>query len=328
MCNTEQLRCPLLTATLLRPLTTDSHPSQIGSSQSNAAPETWLERHVPGADIPEALLRTGTFCGGVIRDYRERLPYTLSDFTDGVSWKTLSAALFMFCATFASTVALGDVAFRETDGMVGITEYLMLQGVSGVLHSLFSACPLPILRPTGPITAFMIDLYQLSSYIGVGYYALLSWVGFWVGLFLILIALFDLSVYISLCTRFLHDIYAVFVCTIYITDGLLGVSQRFHKVRLLLGLTCGDLLSQKASGESYNQPNFNLTLTSLRAGRVGTGLFRRVPRHVLYLFLAAVFLHGPLDDSEKGVAADHLGLRGSTCGGDLCQHQLHRQVVG
>ena len=43
--------------------------------------------------------------------------------------RRLSAALFMFCATFASTVALGDVAERETDGMVGITEYLMLQGI-------------------------------------------------------------------------------------------------------------------------------------------------------------------------------------------------------
>jgi hypothetical protein len=186
---------------------------------------------MPGTEIPEALQRTGAFCGGIRRDYSNRLPHTISDFTDGLSAKTLSAALFMFCATFASTVALGDVAFRETDGKVGITEYLMLQGISGILHSLFSACPLPILRPTGPITAFMIDLYQLSSWVGVGYYALLSWVGFWVGLFLILIAVFDLSVYISLCTRFLHDIYAVFVCTIYISDGIIGVQQRFQKVR-------------------------------------------------------------------------------------------------
>ena len=51
----------------------------------------------------------------------------------------------------------------------------MLQGVAGTFHSLFSGCPLPILRPTGPITAFMIDLYSLSSWVGVGYYALVSW---------------------------------------------------------------------------------------------------------------------------------------------------------
>ena len=55
--------------------------------------------------------------------------------------------------------------------------------------------------------------------------------GLWVGLFLILIAVFDLSRYIALCTRFLHDIYAVFVCTIYITDGIVGARERFDKVR-------------------------------------------------------------------------------------------------
>jgi len=136
----------------------------------------------------------------------------------------------MFCATVTSTVALGDVAFRETEGMVGITEYLMLQGVSGAIHSLFSACPLPILRPTGPITAFVGDLYNLSSLIGVEYYSLLSWVGFFVGSFLILIAMLDLSRYIALCTRFLHDIYAVFVCTIYIEDGFIGALDRFANV--------------------------------------------------------------------------------------------------
>ena len=73
----------------------------------------------------------------------------------------------MFCATITSTVALGEFAFRETDGRVGITEYLMLQSAAGIVHSLFSACPMPILRPTGPITAFMIDLYDLSPSLGV-----------------------------------------------------------------------------------------------------------------------------------------------------------------
>jgi len=200
------------------------------TSNNNEINKTWLERNSPTTDISKALLGTGTFCGGIINDYKERLPYLKSDYVDGISWKTLSAAIFMFCATVTSTVALGDVAFRETEGMVGITEYLMLQGVSGAIHSLFSACPLPILRPTGPITAFIGDLYNLSSLIGVEYYSLLSWVGFFVGSFLILIAMLDLSRYIALCTRFLHDIYAVFVCTIYIEDGFIGALDRFANV--------------------------------------------------------------------------------------------------
>jgi len=62
------------------------------------------------------------------------------------------------------------------------------------------------------------------------YYTLVSWVGMWVGSSLVLIAVFDLSRYIVLCTRFLHDIYAAFVCTIYITDGIAGVVERFDLV--------------------------------------------------------------------------------------------------
>jgi hypothetical protein len=39
----------------------------------------------------------------------------------------LSASLYMFFATFASTVALGELARRQTDGHIGVTEYLLLQ---------------------------------------------------------------------------------------------------------------------------------------------------------------------------------------------------------
>jgi len=57
--------------------------------------------------------------------------------------------------------------FFSSIGTCAQTEYLILQGVSGVFHTLFAACPMPILRPTGPITAFMVDLYNLSSEFGV-----------------------------------------------------------------------------------------------------------------------------------------------------------------
>ncbi|CAB9506504.1 Electroneutral sodium bicarbonate exchanger 1 [Seminavis robusta] len=196
---------------------------------------SWLEKNSPAFEIPQALQSHDSenkCMGGVLNDYKKRWPHWLtSDWMDGLTWKTKSASLFMFCATVTSTVALGDVAARETNGRVGITEYLMLQGVAGVGHSLFAACPLAILRPTGPITAFMTDLYALAERMdSINYYSLLSWVGFFVGFYLILIAAFGWSKYIVLCTRFLHDIYAVFVCTIYISDGIIGVVERFDNV--------------------------------------------------------------------------------------------------
>ena len=53
------------------------------------------------------LTRTGAPFGGVVDDIRRRSKYYLSDWTDGLCWKTPVGALYMFLATFASTVALG-----------------------------------------------------------------------------------------------------------------------------------------------------------------------------------------------------------------------------
>ena len=54
-----------------------------------------------------------------------------------------------------------------------------------MLHALLSGCPMPVLRPTGPITAFMVDLYLLSDRLEVDYYQLL--------VFLTLACLFTIS---------------------------------------------------------------------------------------------------------------------------------------
>lgn len=111
----------------------------------------------------KGLRRTGRIFGGVFDDYQRRARHCLSDYTDGWHSKTISAAIFMFFATFSSTVALGELARRQTNGHIGVTEYLLLQSGAGLLHALFSSQPLLILRPTGPITVFVVELYTLSQ---------------------------------------------------------------------------------------------------------------------------------------------------------------------
>jgi hypothetical protein len=55
----------------------------------------------------------------------------------------------------------------------------------------------------------------------------LGWTGVFVSLYMVLISAFELSRYISLLTRFMHDIFAFFVCSIYVVDGLVGTVTRF-----------------------------------------------------------------------------------------------------
>ena len=44
---------------------------------------------------------------------------------------------------------------------------------------------------------------------------------------MLIVAALEISRYIKHLTRFIHDIFAVFVCSIYIVDGFLGMINRF-----------------------------------------------------------------------------------------------------
>ena len=56
-----------------------------------------------------SLTRIGCVFGGVANDYARRWEHLLSDFTMARTRKTVSSALFMYFATFASTVR--DLAY-------------------------------------------------------------------------------------------------------------------------------------------------------------------------------------------------------------------------
>lgn len=87
----------------------------------------------------EGLQRFPGVCGGLADDYKRRCHFCLSDYTNGlVYWsKTLSAGLFMLFATLFSTIALGALVEKETNQRIGLSEYLMMNSISGVAH----VCP-------------------------------------------------------------------------------------------------------------------------------------------------------------------------------------------
>jgi len=186
---------------------------------------------------PEGLWNTGRPFGGIVDDYKRRLPHWGSDFTDAFTRKTISSTLFMFFATFASTVSLGELAKHLTKDRVGVTEYLAQQATCGITHALLAGQPLAVLRPTGPITVFVQMLNDYANDLSIDFYPWFAWVGIFVGVWLLATAVFDGSRYIRLLTRFLHDLYATFVCTIYIEDGVSRVIGLFTETRTIEGHT-------------------------------------------------------------------------------------------
>ena len=221
----------------------------MGKGQHGSTQVPLLEQRddTSSSSYPEELRRRPYAFGGIIDDYSRRMPQYLSDITDSFTPKTVSAAVFMFLATFASTVALGVVISRNTacpasshdlvsgsnatlapcrGSYLGVTELLMMNSLAGMLHSLAGCQPLLVLRPTGPITAFLTLLFNVSQSMDLDFLPFLGWCGVFVGLYMVVVAAFELSRFINLLTRFTHDIFAFFVCSIYVVDGVVGIMGR------------------------------------------------------------------------------------------------------
>jgi hypothetical protein len=148
----------------------------------------------------------GTFVfRGIREDFKRRLPHYVSDWTDGLKKKTVAAVLFMYFACLAPTVAFGGLTNLITNGSMGVIEFLISTGASGMFYSIFSGQPMTFLGPTGLTLAFTGALYKFTSMAGLPFLPLYSWTGMWTSLFLALCAVFNVSSLIKYCTRFTDD---------------------------------------------------------------------------------------------------------------------------
>lgn len=173
-------------------------------------------------------IRNPIVCGGILDDFRRRLPHYWDDIKLGLTKKTLSSALVMFLATFCSTVALGATIARNTDNHIGLSEYLLMNGIAGMIHAVAGCQPLLILRPTGPITLMLTQLYALHKTLSVDYFTLIAWTGLGIGFWMTLVAMTEFTRHIGMLTRFAHDVFACFVSSIYVVDGITGIVAQWY----------------------------------------------------------------------------------------------------
>jgi len=172
---------------------------------------------------------SGRFAGGIRADIARRLPWYKSDWVDGVRGcpKTLTASLYMFFACLAPGIAFGAFFDQHSNGQSGVVEYLVTQSVSGIIFAIISGQPLVILRPTGPITVFISQLYTISTSVGVPFLVAQAWTGIFVGSYMIIIAVTDSCAAIRQCSRFTQDMFGFFVSTIFIFMGTSNVVDKF-----------------------------------------------------------------------------------------------------
>ena len=116
----------------------------------------------------------------------------------------------MYVATLAPTIAFGGLLQDGTEHLasdpeaatgshpyIGITETMLCQGVVGVAFALIGGQHLSILRPTGPVVAFISVVYTTADTLGVNFLQFWGWTSLWCGVFLCLFAVFDVAYFIK-----------------------------------------------------------------------------------------------------------------------------------
>ena len=97
-----------------------------------------------------------------MRDFKRRLRYYKSDFTDGLNVNCLAASIVLYFAVFFPNVAFGGLLAEKTDNWLGVSEVIFATCLSGILFGLFSGQPLIIVGATGPVLVFEQTVYKVN----------------------------------------------------------------------------------------------------------------------------------------------------------------------
>ena len=165
----------------------------------------------------------------VLKELSRRASFVRSDFIDGLTFKSFSSALATFCSTFFATMSLATHLQGATKNRIGITEYLFMNAAAGMLHAIFGVQPLLILRPTETTTLMLIFLSKTADLFNFDFYQLLAATGYFLGVNLILISLTEASRFMRYVTRFTYELFLVFICSLYIYDGISDIIGDFKQ---------------------------------------------------------------------------------------------------
>jgi HCO3- transporter family len=167
------------------------------------------------------------FGKGLMEDVKRKSPHYKTDFTDGLTLKSMSSIVFLFFACLAPAVAFGGLLGLATNGQMGTMETVGATAIGGVIYALFSAQPLTIIGTTGPLLAFLKVLYDACSANGIAFLPVYSWVGLWSSLFLFLSSFFSLSNVVEYFTKFTDDIFSTLISVIFIMEALKDLVGKF-----------------------------------------------------------------------------------------------------
>jgi hypothetical protein len=172
-------------------------------------------------------------------DLRRRSKCYKSDWTDAFKKKrqVLPAILFLYFACLSPAVSFGTIASEITGGSIGIVEFLLSSGLSGMAYSILCGQPMAFIAPTGLTLAFISGLYRFCNVKGLPFFPIYAWVGLWTSLFFITLGLQGASKLIRYCTRFTDEVFNALLSVNFIYEALSSLQRNFALAKDPMNLT-------------------------------------------------------------------------------------------
>lgn len=166
-------------------------------------------------------------------DVRRRKIIYGSDWTDAFKSQRLlvqivPAILFLYFSCLAPAVSFGTIASQITQGSMGIVEFLLSAGVSGMAYAVMCGQPMSFIAPTGLTLAFISGLYRFCSVNALPFFPVYSWVGLWTSFFFVLLGLGGSSQLIRFCTRFTDEIFNALLSVNFIYEAVASLKRNFE----------------------------------------------------------------------------------------------------
>eukprot|EP00428_Durinskia_dybowskii_P065665 CAMPEP_0170371138 /NCGR_PEP_ID=MMETSP0117_2-20130122/8877_1 /TAXON_ID=400756 /ORGANISM="Durinskia baltica, Strain CSIRO CS-38" /LENGTH=580 /DNA_ID=CAMNT_0010625945 /DNA_START=155 /DNA_END=1894 /DNA_ORIENTATION=- len=163
------------------------------------------------------------------QDVIRRSKVYVSDWTDGFKnlKKVVPAILFLYFACLSPAISFGTIASQLTNDSIGVVEFLLSAGTSGMAYALFCGQPMAFIAPTGLTLAFISGLYRFCSLNNAPFFPIYAWVGLWTSFFFTLLGLGGSSTLIRFCTRFTDEIFNALLSLNFIYEALASLRRNF-----------------------------------------------------------------------------------------------------
>jgi hypothetical protein len=170
-------------------------------------------------------------CATLRDDLKRRSECYVSDWTDGFKnlKKVIPAVLFLYFACLSPAISFGTIAAQITNDSMGVVEFLLSAGASGMVYSVLCGQPMAFIAPTGLTLAFISGLFRFCTLKGLPFFPVYAWVGLWTSLFFTLSGLGGSSQLIRYCTRFTDEIFNALLSLNFIYEALASIKRSFEK---------------------------------------------------------------------------------------------------